>query len=91
MHITVERSPDERGDWLPRRLFLDGREVAVAEVVDRWSGRDHAYFKLKGDDGNVYIVRLDESRGDWELTMFETAGPHGVAGQLLPTKPRRAD
>jgi hypothetical protein len=27
-----------------------------------------------GDDGNLYILRLDERRAEWELIMFQS--PH---------------
>jgi hypothetical protein len=40
------------------------------EVLDAWLAPDHGYFKLKGEDGDTYIVRHDERRGLWELTMF---------------------
>jgi hypothetical protein len=33
------------------------------------------YFKFKGNDGNLYILRLDEDRVEWDLTLFQT--PHG--------------
>ena len=32
------------------------------------------YFKLMGDDGNLYILRLDEGRSEWELILFQS--PH---------------
>jgi hypothetical protein len=31
---------------------------------------DNRYFKLRGDDGNTYLVRHDERASTWELTMF---------------------
>jgi hypothetical protein len=35
---------------------------------------DHRYFKIKGDDGDVYIIRQDTVTGTWELTMFRREG-----------------
>jgi hypothetical protein len=49
-------------------LVIDERKVFVEEVLDTWVGPDHRYFKLKGDDGKVYIVGQDTSSGVWELT-----------------------
>jgi hypothetical protein len=42
----------------------------VDEILDRWLAPDHRYFKVKGDDGDMYIVRQDTTSGAWELTMF---------------------
>jgi hypothetical protein len=44
--------------------------VEVVEVIDRWLGPDHRYFKLKGDDGGQYILRHDEPSDRWELIQF---------------------
>jgi hypothetical protein len=45
------------------------RRIAVAEVLDAWLA-EYRYFKLKGADGDTYLVRHDERSGIWELTMF---------------------
>lgn len=45
---------------MPRRFRLDGRDVEIIETVDRWHGPDYRYFKVKGDDGNLYILRLED-------------------------------
>jgi hypothetical protein len=49
-------------------LLVDDRKIFVEEVLDKWQGPDHRYFKLKGDDGEVYIIRQDTAAGIWELT-----------------------
>jgi hypothetical protein len=41
------------------------------EVLDRWLAPDHRYFKVRGDDSAVYILRHDEGAGEWEMTMFD--------------------
>jgi hypothetical protein len=60
-----------RADETPRAFRIGGRRVAVTEVMDRWLGPDHRYIKLRGDDGAVYIVRHDEARRVWELTVWD--------------------
>jgi hypothetical protein len=70
MQVQVES--DARGSGEPRRFGLDGRSVQVIENVDRWFGPDYCYFKIKGDDGNLYILRLDEARDEWELIFFQS-------------------
>ena len=44
----------------------------VVDILDAWLAPDDRYVKLKGTDGDTYIVRHDERRGLWELTMFRT-------------------
>ncbi|MPZ39356.1 MAG: hypothetical protein GEU95_15125 [Rhizobiales bacterium] len=58
---------------MPRALRLNGRRVAVAEILDQWFGEDYRYCKLRGEDGALYILRVAEDRLAWELTMFARA------------------
>ncbi|HLK81285.1 MAG TPA: hypothetical protein VKT99_07290 [Xanthobacteraceae bacterium] len=74
MQIEVESDADHRGIEKPKRIRLDGRVVEVIETIDRWPGGDYCYFKVRGDDGNLYILRLNEARDRWELTMFRREG-----------------
>ena len=74
MHVRVECYAGHRGEETPRRFFFGERPVEVIEVVDRWIGPDHRYFKLRGDDDSTYILRHDTVSGDWELTLFDRAG-----------------
>ena len=71
--IRVECHAGHRGEETPRALVIGGRRVGVIEVLDRWVAPDHRYFKLKGDDGDVYIVRYSNASDSWELTMFGRA------------------
>ncbi len=72
--IRVECYAGQRGEETPRALVIDDRRIEVVEVLDRWLAPDHRYFKLKGDDGDVYIVRYNEASDEWELTMFSRSG-----------------
>jgi hypothetical protein len=47
----------------------------VREIVDRWYGEDHAYFKLTGEDGARYIIRQDRQQDTWELILMEAPTP----------------
>lgn len=77
MDVTVDCHAGYRGEETPRRIMLGGRQVEVVEVIDRWYGPDHRYFKLRGDDGALYLLRHDERADRWELTLFQRDGSSG--------------
>lgn len=71
MGIRVDCYAGYRGEETPRAFFLGDRRVEVVDVLDRWLAPDHRYFKLRGDDGGLYILRYDVESGEWELTLHE--------------------
>ncbi len=74
MRIQVEQHFTDRG--MPRRLLFDGHRVDVLETLDQWCGPDYRYIKVRGPDG-LYILRFDETRAKWHLTMFKRARAEG--------------
>jgi hypothetical protein len=68
--VNVECYAGHRGEQTPRTLILGDRRIAVAAVLDAWLAPDYRYFKLRGADGDTYIVRHDERSDTWELRMF---------------------
>jgi hypothetical protein len=70
LSLLVECYAGHRGEQIPRTLIVGGRRIVVAEVLDAWLAPDHRYFKVKGEDGNTYLVRHDERSDRWELTML---------------------
>ena len=72
MKIRVECYAGSRGDETPRRISFDGRSMDVVEVIDRWFGPDHRYFKVLGADQATYIIRQDTPTHTWELTMYQS-------------------
>jgi hypothetical protein len=77
LRIGVECYAGHRGEQTPRMLILGHRRVVVAEVLDAWLAPDYRYFKLRGSDGDTYLVRHDERSDMWELTMFRADGVDG--------------
>ncbi len=73
MQIQVHISLDETGAEKLRRVRFDGREISVADNIDQWHGAGYDYFKVRGDDGNLYILRHSKTSPYWELTMYERA------------------
>jgi hypothetical protein len=75
--VGVECYAGHRGEETPRTLILGDRRISVAEVLDAWLAPDYRYFKLKGADGDTYLVRHDERSNTWELTMFRAERGRG--------------
>jgi hypothetical protein len=59
------RKEEER----PIRFQLGERDYVIEEIVDQWYGPDDAFFKMRADDGNLYILRHSRSTGDSEWTL----------------------
>lgn len=55
----------------PVSFVMGERKYLVADLIDRWYGPDHLYFKVRADDGNIYILKCDETSDKWELEFFE--------------------
>ena len=72
MRIKVECYAGYRAEESPRRFFIDQREINVTEIIDRWLDPTHAYFKLRGDDGGIYILRHDLGDDSWAMTLFDS-------------------
>jgi hypothetical protein len=75
--VGAECYAGHRGEQTPRTLILGDRRIAVAAVLDAWLAPDYRYFKLRGADDNMYLVRHDERSNIWELTMFKAAHIEG--------------
>ncbi|RWA66943.1 hypothetical protein [Mesorhizobium sp.] len=87
MRIKVETRQDGNVD-VPWRFSLNGDHVDVFEMVDQWFGDDYRYCKVKGSDGALYILRYDELRSEWCLTMFASERAQAVTAEW--TSPRQS-
>ncbi|OHD64978.1 MAG: hypothetical protein A2176_04280 [Spirochaetes bacterium RBG_13_51_14] len=54
----------------PISFTLGGKKFNVEEVVDRWYGPDYRHFKVRADDGNMYILRYDERTDEWDMEWY---------------------
>jgi hypothetical protein len=64
--LSVECSESPAGVLEPRVIWFGSRRVDIRSLVDRWYGPDRQWWKVETDEG-VYILRLDEKAGTWEL------------------------
>lgn len=78
MNIRVECYSGYRGEETPRAVWLGDRRVAVEAILDRWLAPDHRYFKFRGDDRGIYIIRHDQATLQWQVILFQDGGLPGV-------------
>lgn len=74
MKVRVSCHAGYRGEETPIRLYLGERSIEIKSVEDRWLAPDHRYFKVKGDDEALYILRHDPSAGTWGLVYYQCPG-----------------
>jgi len=74
MQIRVECYSGYRGEETPRRFWLGERKIEALEVQDRWLSPEHRYFRIRGDDAAIYILRHDTHDDRWEMTFFRDTG-----------------
>ncbi len=72
MKLEVVCYAGMKGDERLVRLRLDGREYLVDEILDQWYGPEKAFYKVRADDGNLYILSRETSMPDglWDLESF---------------------
>lgn len=76
MNVRVECHSGHKADERPVRFWLGGNPYEVEEVLDRWYGPADAFFKVRAHDGNLYILRQEQStlEGGWTLEAFRKIG-----------------
>ena len=72
MDLRVECYSGFKVDERPLRFQLNGSVYFVEELLDQWYGPDDIYFKVRADDGNLYILRHRTSpeQEEWNLESF---------------------
>jgi hypothetical protein len=70
MILRVQSYSGRKADERPVRFQLGEREYVVEEVVDQWYGPEATFFKVRADDGNLYILRHSSPGDEWSLESF---------------------
>ncbi len=61
----------------PLYFFLEGEKNQVINVIDRWYGLEHDYFKVVADDGKVYLLKWHRTFDVWLMVQtFPRLGKH---------------
>ena len=74
MELKVESYSGYRADERPLRFAFSARSDApgyeVEEVLDQWYGVGYQCFKIRANDGNIYILRHETGEDRWHLDSF---------------------
>lgn len=74
--IEVAAYSGYKANERPLHFTLGANRLGVVEVLDRWYGEEHDYFKVLADDGKVYLIRWHRLPDLWFLVkILEKAGP----------------
>ena len=79
MKVEVVCYSGYKGDERPVRFRLDSQEYFVEELLDQWYGPDDVFYKVRADDGNLYILRHNEREDEWSLESFRRRQPDSNA------------
>ena len=65
--IDVTAYSGYKANERPLRFLLNGQELEVKKLLDRWAGQDHDYFKILAGDDCVYLMKWHRSLDKWHL------------------------
>ncbi|MBI4890035.1 MAG: hypothetical protein HY821_05365 [Acidobacteria bacterium] len=69
MSLSVTCYSGHKGDERPIRFRVGDVDHMVEEVIDQWYGPDDAYFRVRTDDGGIYLLRQHRgaAESEWSL------------------------
>ena len=72
MRWNVECYSGRKADERPVRFRLDEKQYQVEAVLDQWYDPEHVFYKVRANDGKLYILRQQTSApdGGWDLVSF---------------------
>ena len=68
--VDVECYAGYRGDQRPTKFVLREKVFLVKEVEDQWYSPSAMYFRVRADDGNLYVLRHEQTEDLWTLEAF---------------------
>ena len=51
----------------PVSFQIGDKELKVDEILDRWYGQEHDYFKVRASDNMVYILKWHRTLDFWSI------------------------
>jgi hypothetical protein len=72
MKIQVECYSGYKADERPIKFWMGDNVLFVEFIEDQWYGPDDHYFRVRADDGNIYVLGHDEKNNQWSLQSFRS-------------------
>jgi hypothetical protein len=60
LSICVECYDDQEKEETPRLFFMGDKSIEIEEIIDCWLAPECRYFKVRGDENAIYILRHDK-------------------------------
>lgn len=61
----------------PLSFVHQHKEIGVEEIIDRWYGVEHDYFKIRANDASVYLIKWHRILDLWFLVkIMKRVGNH---------------
>jgi hypothetical protein len=76
--IKVQCYSGFKADERPLRFTLGDRTYEIQEVHDSWYSPGTRWFRVRADDGNIYVLRHDEPQDVWTLEAFRAGRGAGT-------------
>ena len=74
LHVRVECYAGYKADERPQRFYIGETRLEVEAVLDQWYGSEDTCFRVRTDDGNIYVLRHAGGLSDvWTLESFRRA------------------
>ena len=67
VNIEVAAYSGYKANERPLYFRFEQKKLSVVDVLDRWYGEEHDYFKVLADDGKVYLIRWHRLLDSWAL------------------------
>lgn len=71
--VKVGSHSGYKAEEYPKAFTISRRTFEIRNILDRWYGVDHAYFKVIAEDGHLYILRYDKNVDAWELVFMKAS------------------
>ena len=78
MKVKVKSCSGSEGKETPVGFLLGERSIKIEEVMDRWYGQQGTYYRVLGDDENLYILKEPLEGELWELVSFTHKNSRGT-------------
>jgi hypothetical protein len=66
-NIKVYAYSGYKANERPTAFVVDERRHEVKNIVDRWYGVEHDYFKVLAEDGRIYLLKWHRIQDIWSL------------------------